>query len=304
MNTETQIDALAQYENAEGVARASADYDEDHAFNGTWWDGDCDAAPIARAALGDSFVEPTDSDEVNEIAAQLRHMAEMDRDSARTASDDAQALALFRRADDLEKAADALHISDDSRAFFAQLYGDEAVDEVRAVVDAWDQVNDGRAWIDDEDGESTSARDAWDGELRGSRSGFSSVEVVATRDRIDISFGGYGCDMSDISLVVRRGEVVDAVTSYLTDIDLAALDGLASLGSCVVLALGLTDVLPNDIDAAELTEIAQILDTVKDVRHVPGQSFCDRVREAVAVLGRNWSGNTVELVRAAVVLSA
>jgi hypothetical protein len=298
MNTETQIDALAQYENAEGVVRATADYDEDHSFFGTWMDGDCDAAPIARAALGDSFVEPTDSDEVNKIAAQLRHMAEMDRNSARTERDDAQALALFRSADELEEAADALDISDDSRTFFAQLFGDEQVQEVLAVVDAWDQVNDGRAWIDDEDGESTSARDAWDGELRGSRSGFSSVEVVATRDRIDISFGGYGCDMGDISLVVRRGDVVDAVTSYLGDIDLASLDGLCSLGSCVVLAVDLVEELPSDIDAAELTEIAQILDTVKDVRDM------DRVREAVAVLGRNWSGNSVELVRAAVVLSA
>jgi hypothetical protein len=304
MNTETQIDALAQYEDAEGVARASADYDADHAFNAVWQDGDCEVAPIARAALGDSFVEPTDSDEVNKIAAQLRHMAEMARVDARTECDDAQALVLFRRADELGEAADALHISDDSRTFFSQVVGDELVEDVLALVEAWDESTGGFSWIDEECGEGTSARDAWDRELNGSRSGFSSVEVVATRDRIDISFSGYCCDMSDISLVTRRGDVVEAVTSYLTDVDLGTVDGLASLGMCVLLALGLTDVLPNDIDAAELTEIAQILDTVKDVRRVPGQSFYGRVREAVEVLGRNWSGNSVELVRAAVVLSA
>lgn len=298
METTTKVDRLSDYEDAEGVARASVEYDADHAFGAVWQDGECEQAPIVRGALGCLFTEPTNSDEVNEISKQLGQMADAAREQARTCTDETRALALFRRCDELYEAAQYLRITDGERAQWSQIVGDEEYEEARQLVLAWDEINEGHSWMEDGSEERVSAFEAVENELRGSRSGFTSMEVVATRDSLSISFGGYSCDMRGINLVVRRGDEVDAVTAYLTDIDLVTLDDLCSYGSSMVLACALLDALPYyDISAGVLSEMAEALSVVKEVRDM------DRITHTVQVLGDEWTGDVVELVRAAVTLT-
>ncbi len=294
MNTTTQTE-LNAYMDEEGVVRASASYNEDHAFNGVWQDGLNDHIHIVLSALGGDFSEPSDTQEVNRIAGQLRHLAEIALEEARETTNDAEALALFRRSAEIQEAASALNISHDTEYFYSQMYGDEQVEYVREIVQTWDALNDGFVWS--ESGERTSALDAWDREMYRSRSGYSEVSVEATEDWINISFSGYGCDMGDLSLVVRRGEVVEAVTSYVTDIDLAALDGLEALGDSAVFAVSLTDLAPLDLDCSELAEVARLLSVVKTRQDM------DRVRHTVRVLSEYWMADFVSLVRASIPLT-
>ena len=292
---------LDQYMDADGLVRAEASYDRDHAFHGVWQDGENEHMDVVRSALGADFVEPTDTQEVNRISAQLRHLAEISLEEARAATDDAAALALFRRSTEMREAGEALHISTDSEIFLSQIYGDDEVDFVREIVRAWDAVNGGQSWS--AEGPRTSAEEAWDRELSGSRSGYSEVTLEATEDWIRLSFSGYGCDMGDVRLQTRRGEAVEAMTSVYTEIDLDTVDRLAALGPEVVLRTidladltwGVYDFLGDD--GEDFVQAAEILTNVQS------EADFQRVREAVKVLDESWSGDFSELVRAAVVLT-
>jgi hypothetical protein len=289
------------YGTDDGVVRATVDYDADHAFSGVWECGvndEIDAAGVARTELGEAFVEPLTSEDVDKIGRELEHRAELAEDEADTTTDDTEALALLRRARNLRKAGEALRVSDETRCFFSQIMGDDEVEWARELLAAWDEAHGDRSWSEEDD-EMTGAVTAYERALRGSRSGFTQMVVEATDEWLTISFSGYSCDISDVSLVVRRGETVDALLTWATDATLGQVDEALRIDAehpgALNRALWCLSVALTEPDADDLLEAARLLGPVDhDTMH--------RVVQTLNALegadGNDWSGNFSELVRA------
>lgn len=286
-----------------GIVRASVDYEADHAFRNKWYEGagwDVDACEIARRELGADFTEPETSEDVDKIGRQLEHLATIAEEEADSATDDAQALALLRRARELRKAGEALRVSDDDRLFFSQWNGDHELAEALQLLADWDEAHGDRAWMDGGDDEKIGAVAAYEQELRGSRSGFTEMVVEATDEWLTISFSGYGCDMRDVSLVVRRGDAVDALTNWASDAPLWHVDEALTVDAehpgAVRRAVSCLNEWLLDPSVEELLDAARALGPVSD-------ADMDRVLHSFSALKEEWAGDFSELVRACVSLT-
>ncbi len=147
--------------NADGVAVFEFDYCADFS---AWRFEDGDEAVAAAAGvslLGDAWVggEVRGVEDGRRLAEALREWAGDRLVEARSATDDGQALALFRSADEAVLLADAVFVSDWGQADDLSIFADEWVFEVRAALRSWGDefgsVADGddphRWWLDGAD---------------------------------------------------------------------------------------------------------------------------------------------------------